>query len=394
MAKPAKLANGTILCVTRCAGRVTCGIKQTGGPFDLRWSEKTMAIYEISKSGLVPLKDTAFSQEGVLERRDLQQALREQIDVIAPETMVLAEEFGDFEDSRRRIDLLGLDKQANLVVIELKRTETGGHMELQAIRYAAMVSTMTFDQAVATHKQYLKNRGMDESNAQERILDFLDWDNPADGDFGATVRIVLASAEFSREITSAVLWLNEYGLDIRCLRLRPYRLDDRLLLDVQQIIPLPEAAEYQVSVREKIEHRREAQQSTRDTTRYDLTIGTAEYRRIPKNELAYRVASEAITRGVTPVHLADLIPKKRNRLWVCVDGEVGQQEFIERATISLKEMNRTFDSGRYFTGEDRLIPHAGKTYALTNQWTGSALEFADAIIKDIGASDIRYGIAV
>jgi len=31
----------------------------------------------------------------------------------------------------------------------LKRTEDGGHLELQAIRYAAMVSTMTFDQAVS-----------------------------------------------------------------------------------------------------------------------------------------------------------------------------------------------------------------------------------------------------
>jgi hypothetical protein len=46
----------------------------------------------------------------------------------------------DWEDSSRSIDLLCIDKQANLVVIELKRTEDGGHMELQAIRYAAMVS--------------------------------------------------------------------------------------------------------------------------------------------------------------------------------------------------------------------------------------------------------------
>ena len=55
------------------------------------------------------------------------------------ETLVISEEFGEWEESRRRIDLLGLDKDANLVVIELKRTEDG---ELQSIRYAAMVSTM------------------------------------------------------------------------------------------------------------------------------------------------------------------------------------------------------------------------------------------------------------
>lgn len=36
--------------------------------------------------------------------------------------MVIAEEFGEWEDSKRRIDLLGLDREANLVVIELKRT--------------------------------------------------------------------------------------------------------------------------------------------------------------------------------------------------------------------------------------------------------------------------------
>jgi RecB family endonuclease NucS len=53
---------------------------------------------------------------------------REQVEIVAPDTLVVAEEFGEWEDSRRRIDLLGLDKDANLVVIELKRTEDGGHM--------------------------------------------------------------------------------------------------------------------------------------------------------------------------------------------------------------------------------------------------------------------------
>ena len=59
------------------------------------------------------------------ERRDLQRLLRENVEVIAPDTLVIAEEFGDWEDSRRRIDLLAIDRSANLVVIELKRTEDG-----------------------------------------------------------------------------------------------------------------------------------------------------------------------------------------------------------------------------------------------------------------------------
>ena len=89
------------------------------------------------------------------ERQDLQNILKIQIDVIAPDTLVVAEEFGDWEGSRRRIDLLGIDKSANLVVIELKRTEDGGHMELQALRYASMISTLTFSELVDIYTRYL-----------------------------------------------------------------------------------------------------------------------------------------------------------------------------------------------------------------------------------------------
>lgn len=93
-----------------------------------------MAVYEVKQHNLVEIEKTTFAQEGIDERADLQRLLREQIDVISPDTMVIAEEFGDWEDSKRRIDLLGLDRDGNLVVIELKRTETGGTWNFR--RYA------------------------------------------------------------------------------------------------------------------------------------------------------------------------------------------------------------------------------------------------------------------
>ena len=174
----------------------------------------------------------------------MQRLLREHIEVIAPDTLVISEEFGDWEDSRRRIDLLAIDKSANLVVIELKRTEDGGHMELQCIRYASMVSTMTFSQAVYVFGRYLKHVGKENLDPRETILDFLDWDELDDEVFAQDVRIVLASAEFSKEVTSSVLWLIDHGIDIRCVRLKPYSFGEGLLVDVQQIVPLPEAADY------------------------------------------------------------------------------------------------------------------------------------------------------
>jgi hypothetical protein len=216
-----------------------------------------MPIFEITGERLVALRPTGFSAHGLRERDDLQRLLRDQVDVIAPDVLVISEEFGGWEDSKRRIDLLGIDREANLVVIELKRTEDGGHMELQAIRYAAMVSKMTFDKVTDVLAGHLAAHGRQE-NARDLLLDFLGWDSPDEERFARDVRIVLASAEFSRELTSAVLWLNEHGLDIRCVRLRPHTDGTRVFLDVQQVLPLPEASEYFVNLREKKAEERQA----------------------------------------------------------------------------------------------------------------------------------------
>lgn len=241
-----------------------------------------MPIYEFAPDRIQPLTKTTFTAMQLHERRHLQRLLRENIGVIAPDTLVIAEEYGEWDDSRRRIDLLGIDRNANLVVIELKRTEDGGHLELQAIRYAAMVSTMTFDQAVSAFDRYLRQIGREDADARGELLVFLGWDEPDHDQFAQEVKFVLASAEFSLELTTAVLWLNQRDLDIRCVRLQPYNLSGRVLVDVQQIIPPPEAAEYQVRVREKVRKESEAQTSGADHTKYDLRLGQQEFPRESK----------------------------------------------------------------------------------------------------------------
>lgn len=101
-----------------------------------------MPIYELAADALLEVQATTFAAEGIREREDLQRLLRDDVGIIAPDTLAIAEEFSRWADSSRRIDLLGVDRDGNLVVIELKRTWDGGHMDLQAIRYAAMVAPM------------------------------------------------------------------------------------------------------------------------------------------------------------------------------------------------------------------------------------------------------------
>ena len=145
----------------------------------------------INADSIKPLVETSSSDEGIKEREDLQRILKQSIDVIAPDTLVIAEEYGEWEDSQRRIDILAVDRQARLVVIELKRTQNGGHMELQALRYAAMVSVMTFRRAVEIFQDYL---GSEEKtgNPENILLDFFEWDEPSEEIFARDVRVILA----------------------------------------------------------------------------------------------------------------------------------------------------------------------------------------------------------
>lgn len=210
-----------------------------------------MPLFEMTSQAFRPLDQTSFENLKIRERDDLQRLLRTQIEVLGDDLYVLAEEFGDWDESRRRIDLLAIDPQANLVVIELKRTNDGGHMELQAIRYAAMVSAMTFVRAQEIHATFLSQIGEPAEEAEERILKFLGWEEADEENFAQDVRLVLVSEDFGKELTTAVLWLRDRDIDIRCIRLRPYQDGEARLVDVQQIIPLPEAVDYQVQLREK-----------------------------------------------------------------------------------------------------------------------------------------------
>lgn len=328
-----------------------------------------MAIFEIGDDAITPVPPTSFSLAGVSERYDLQRLLRDRIDVVAPDILVIAEEFGDWMDSRRRIDLLGLDKDANLVVIELKRTEDGGHMELQAVRYAAMVSTLTAERAVEVFGSYLKSRGM-EDDPEERIVEFLQWDELDEDRFAQDVRIVLVSANFSRELTTAVMWLNEKELDVRCVRIRPYNHSGRTLIDVQQVIPLAEAADYQVKLREKKRRERNAKASGIDFTRYDVTIGGQTHPNQWKRNAILLVAKAACERGTTPEDFAQALAAiGRNRIWRVIDGEVNDvDKFKELATSSAANGGSPYDDRRWHTRDGDLIVHRGRTYALSNQW--------------------------
>lgn len=304
-----------------------------------------MPIYEAQADSLAAIPVTSFVALGFKERGDLQRLLLTRIEAVEPGLLILADEYSGWADSSRRIDLLCLDTDASLVVIELKRDEDGGHMELQALRYAAMVSAMTFDQAVATLARYRNRVTPDEEGARAAILNHLGWSEPDEAAFARKTRIILVAADFGKEITTTVMWLRDtHGMDIRCTRLRPHRLDGgRVLLDIQPLIPLPEAAEFQIQIgakqaaTRKEQTEREAtltrflsQLAERAATKTQLHVG-----RVPDAPLG--TLSGSI--GRAPFSINYVVAKNRSRVELLIQGENGRALLLR-----LKEAQAAIES--------------------------------------------------
>lgn len=319
-----------------------------------------MPLFEMKPGELVAVPSSTFADEKVLERADLQRLLRARIDAIADDVLIVAEEFGAFADAKRRIDLLGIDREGRLVVFELKRTQDGGHLELQALRYAAMISTMTFDDLVGHYENYLaavEPEAADE--AQARLADWLD-----DGDstvISRNVRIVLVSAGFDREITTTVLWLTDlYGLDIRCVRLTPYRVGERLLLDVQQMIPLPEARELTIQLQRKATQERAIRGTDgRDWTQYVITGPDGDSKPLRKRQAILTMVTTLRAVGVPAREIAKAIPTSR---FLSVDGTLAGAELSEAFALTYPKG----DPGRWFM--ESPVHDEGRTWIVTKMW--------------------------
>ena len=330
------------------------------------------ALYKYTNEALEAVQQDTLTTLGIKERDDLQRVLRDNIDAVSPDTLVIAEEYSNWKDSNRRIDILGIDPDGSIVVIELKRTEDGGHMDLQAIRYAAMVSTLTFDQALEAFESYCSAAG-NEVDAKESLLAHL---NCEPEEIGQQTRIVLVSADFSSEISTAALWLNQQGLNLTCIRLTAYKDGTSIYFDAQQIIPLPEATDYMVKSREKADERKSNRVSrSQDNTQYIITHKGQQIGPLNKRYTMYELVTRMIRAGVSPDEIQKHLGSNR---FIYREGEVHNIWDFEKAELySLKRGSPVdFNERRFHAKDDQLIHHGGRTYLFSNQWGAKTYELA------------------
>lgn len=192
---------------------------------------------DILNKSLIELSKAKFSELGLKERFDIQEWIEKTPLILGEELLVIAKEYP--LSSGSRLDLLAIDKKANLVIIELKRDDSGIGVDWQSVKYASYCSNFTNEEIYHIYAEYL---GTNEDESELKIEEFIDEELE---NLNESQRIILASKEFHSDVVSAVLWLREFSIDIQCVKLEPFIDSDKnLFLNSSIIIPLPEAKDY------------------------------------------------------------------------------------------------------------------------------------------------------
>ena len=193
------------------------------------------------------VQEVEFSTLGLQERYDIQEWVAANPGILGDDLLIVAKEFSDFDKTKERLDLLAVDRTGKLVIIELKRDDSGADTHWQAIKYASYLDRVTPSEIARMLASY---ESTSEEDAMEKIGRHIGTDDI--GRINGDQRIILVSHRFAAEVTSAVVWLNEQtGKDlITCIQLTPYKDADAnsLYLLANTIIPVLDLEAYRVQV--------------------------------------------------------------------------------------------------------------------------------------------------
>ena len=194
------------------------------------------------------IREVDFASLGFRERQDIQEWIAANPGILGDDLLIIGKEFSGFDRTNERLDLLAVDSSGRLVIVELKRDDTGADAHWQAIKYASYLHNATAEAIIIMVSEYWNES---EADAATRLLQHIDSDDL--NGLNHDQRIILASHRFAPEVTSAALWLNHKapGEDlITCIRLTPFQdtQTDSLYLQASTLIPVPGIDDYVVGI--------------------------------------------------------------------------------------------------------------------------------------------------
>ena len=254
----------------------------------------------------------------------MQEWIRKNPKMLGEELLIIRDEFDGWDKTSKRLDLLALDKDGNLVVIENKRDDSGKDVTGQALKYVSFCSTLTHDDIVEIFQEYL-NKYSPGKEAEKELCEFFGAEgfseipllNEEDRKKDRYQRIILVAATFQPEVTSTVLWLLKHRVKIKCIKTTLYEHrhehGEHVFIDIEQIIPVKEVEEYQIKRAEKRQQERIVSEATRRKNELYSKFWKALLQRMHEESTQFRDLNLANFREDNPALRSLLCESSRHR---------------------------------------------------------------------------------
>ena len=210
-----------------------------------------MFLIDKENNKLTKIVKTTFHELGFKEREHLQEWIAKAPSCLDEELLIIQKEFDGFDGTNERLDLLALDRSGALVIIENKLDDTGRDVTWQALKYVSYCSTLSKTQIVSIYQAYL-DKYFNGERAEDKLVEFYDGKSIDEIELNEQdQRMILVAGNFRKEVTSTVMWMINHNISVKCFKATPYKHGDELLLDIEQIIPVKEAADYYIKMADK-----------------------------------------------------------------------------------------------------------------------------------------------
>jgi Predicted nuclease of the RecB family len=222
-------------------------------------------MYHISGQEAIKIESVNFSDLQMKEK-DVEEILRNKVEMLCGDEEALLIVGRQVRNDRNGIsDLVAIDQNGDLILIEIKRDRKDIEQrvepfEFQAIRYAAAYArisdidklvTNVYAPYIEKHCNESELNGLTSHEFGLRKLRSFLADNGAVNSFNQMQKIILVASDYDPQTLSAVAWLNNNGVNISCFKLVTYKVDDKLIIYPEKVLPLPKYEDYYVNVKER-----------------------------------------------------------------------------------------------------------------------------------------------
>lgn len=185
------------------------------------------------------LDHTSIAEQGYRED-DLREWILDDPRAILGENVLLIGHEVSVRDLRDAIDLLAIDRDGNVVVIELKQGRITRNVDFQALKYAAYTSHWDYEQLRDQFESFKNTSwGEDFYSNETTFTEALDEFCNDDYTLNQDQRLLLVGESLAERLDLVARWLSDRDIDITTVEVQLFEDDEQLFLEAEQTVPTP-----------------------------------------------------------------------------------------------------------------------------------------------------------